>query len=59
MQKRDCSLLENNSFWKVQEGRVSISGTSVEQINTGNLRDMESFMTQETYLFHYPSPKNV
>jgi ATP-binding cassette subfamily C protein len=39
-------------FWKVQDGKVSISGTSVEQINTANLRDMESFMTQETYLFH-------
>jgi ATP-binding cassette subfamily C protein len=39
-------------FWKVQEGNVAISGTSVEQINTENLRDMESFMTQETYLFH-------
>jgi ATP-binding cassette subfamily C protein len=39
-------------FWKVQEGKVAISGTSVEQINTENLRDMESFMTQETYLFH-------
>jgi ATP-binding cassette subfamily C protein len=39
-------------FWKVQEGNVSISGTSVEQINTENLRDMESFVTQETHLFH-------
>jgi ATP-binding cassette subfamily C protein len=39
-------------FWKVQEGKVAISGTSVEQMNTANLRDMESFMTQETYLFH-------
>jgi ATP-binding cassette subfamily C protein len=39
-------------FWKVQEGKVSLSGTSVEQMNTANLRDMESFMTQDTYLFH-------
>lgn len=39
-------------FWDVQEGSVSISGTSVNQINTSNLRDMESFVTQETCLFH-------
>jgi ATP-binding cassette subfamily C protein len=46
-------------FWKVQEGRVSISGASVEQINTTNLRDMESFMTQETYLFHDSIKNNL
>jgi ATP-binding cassette subfamily C protein len=46
-------------FWKVQEGKVSISGTSVEQINTANLRDMESFMTQETYLFHDSIKNNL
>jgi ATP-binding cassette subfamily C protein len=46
-------------FWRVQEGNVSISGTSVEQINTANLRDMESFMTQETYLFHDSIKNNL
>jgi ATP-binding cassette subfamily C protein len=46
-------------FWKVQEGNVSISGTSLEQINTANLRDMESFMTQETYLFHDSIKNNL
>lgn len=39
-------------FWDVHEGSVSISGTGVNQINTPNLRDMESFVTQETCLFH-------
>jgi ATP-binding cassette subfamily C protein len=46
-------------FWKVQEGKVSISGTSVEQVNTTNLRAMESFMTQETYLFHDSIKNNL
>ena len=32
-------------FWRVKEGRVAISGRSVEEINTGNLRDMESYLT--------------
>ena len=39
-------------FWDVHEGSVSISGTGVNQINTSNLRDIESFVTQETCLFH-------
>ncbi len=39
-------------FWNVQKGKVQISGTDIEEINTKNLRDMESFMTQETHLFH-------
>lgn len=39
-------------FWKVSEGSVRISDTDIESINTVNLREMESFMTQETHLFH-------
>lgn len=46
-------------FWKVQEGRVSISGVPVEKINTSNLRDMESFVTQETHLFHDSIKNNL
>lgn len=39
-------------FWQVQHGEISISKTNVNDINTTNLRDMESFVTQETHLFH-------
>lgn len=39
-------------FWNVQKGSVKISGTEVGEINTANLREMESFVTQETHLFH-------
>jgi ATP-binding cassette subfamily C protein len=39
-------------FWQVQQGAVTISGRNVDDINTANLRDMESFVTQETHLFH-------
>ena len=38
-------------FWDVQKGSVSLSDTSVRQINTRNLRELESFVTQETHLF--------
>ena len=39
-------------FWQVQEGTVAISGRDVDEINTRNLRNMESYVTQETHLFH-------
>jgi ABC-type transport system involved in cytochrome bd biosynthesis fused ATPase/permease subunit len=39
-------------FWQVQHGAVKISGKNVDEINTSNLRNMESFVTQETHLFH-------
>ena len=46
-------------FWEVQKGSVSISGTDVGEINTANLRDMESFVTQETHLFHDSIKNNL
>lgn len=39
-------------FWQVQQGSVRISERNVDEINTSNLRNMESFVTQETHLFH-------
>lgn len=39
-------------FWQVQQGEVKLSGRNVDDINTKNLREMESFVTQETHLFH-------
>lgn len=46
-------------FWKVQKGNVQISDVDIEDINTSNLRDMESFMTQETHLFHDSIRNNI
>ena len=46
-------------FWKVQEGSVELSGRSVEEINTKNLRDLESFVPQETQLFHDSIKNNL
>ncbi len=46
-------------FWKVKEGEISISGKSIEEINTDNLREMESYMTQETQLFKDTIGNNV
>lgn len=39
-------------FWQVQQGLVQITERNIDDINTINLRNMESFVTQETHLFH-------
>ncbi len=46
-------------FWKVQKGAVKISDTDIAEINTANLRGMESFVTQETHLFHDSIKNNL
>ena len=46
-------------FWNVQKGDVTISGTDVSQVNTANLRELESFVTQETHLFHDSIKNNL
>lgn len=46
-------------FWNVQKGAVMISEQPVSGINTSNLRDMESFVTQETHLFHDSIKNNL
>ncbi|MCD7819805.1 MAG: thiol reductant ABC exporter subunit CydC [Lachnospiraceae bacterium] len=39
-------------FWTTDEGTIKISRCDINEINTSNLRDMESYVTQETHLFH-------
>ena len=46
-------------FWDVQAGSVQISGRDVRNINTSNLRHMESFVTQETVIFHDSIEANI
>lgn len=46
-------------FWNTDKGEVRISGTNVNRINTKNLRDMESYMTQETQLFRDTIANNI
>ena len=46
-------------FWDVQEGSVSVDGADVREIPTKHLRDMESYVTQETHLFHDSIANNI
>lgn len=46
-------------FWDVQGGQILISGRDVRGINTSDLREMESYVTQETVLFHDSIANNI
>ena len=46
-------------FWDVQAGSVSVDGTDVRKTPTKHLRDMESYVTQETHLFHDSIANNI
>lgn len=46
-------------FWTTNEGSIDISNVSIDNINTENLRNMESFVTQDTYLFNDSIKNNI
>lgn len=46
-------------FWDVQNGRVLMNDINVKSINTKSLRDNESYVTQETHLFHDSIASNI
>ncbi|NBJ90038.1 thiol reductant ABC exporter subunit CydC [Acutalibacter sp. 1XD8-36] len=46
-------------FWQAGPGQVLVSGRDVGEINTQNLRELESFVTQETHLFHDSIKNNL
>ncbi len=46
-------------FWDVQDGCVSVDGADVRKIPSKHLRDMESYVTQETHLFHDSIANNI
>ena len=46
-------------FWKTGSGEVRISDRNIENINTSDLRDIESYMTQETVLFKDTIANNI
>lgn len=46
-------------FWQAEQGEICISDRPIQDINTDNLRNMESYVTQETYLFHDTIANNL
>ena len=46
-------------FWDVNRGEIQVDGQPIKRISTGKLRDMESYVTQETHLFHDSIANNI
>lgn len=46
-------------FWDVREGEIRVSGRSIRELNTACLREMESYMTQDTFLLHGTIEENI
>ena len=46
-------------FWDVNSGEIKISNENIKNINTNLLRDMESYVTQSTYLFNDTIKNNI
>lgn len=46
-------------FWDVNSGSIRISDTDIKEIQTRNLRAMEAYVTQETWLFHDTIARNI
>lgn len=46
-------------FWQLNHGSITIDGTNIDHINTTNLREMESFVTQDTCLFNDTIAENI
>lgn len=46
-------------FWNAPTNTIKISGESIEEIQTSHLRKIESFMTQESDIFHKSIKDNV
>ena len=46
-------------FWETDKGQISIDDRDVNDINTEDLRDMQSYVTQETWLFNDTIGNNI
>lgn len=46
-------------FWDTNSGEITINGQNIKNIPTKHLRDMQSYVTQETHLFHDSIAANI
>ena len=46
-------------FWDVNQGSITVDEEEIKQIPTKHLRNMESYVTQETHLFHDSIANNI
>lgn len=46
-------------FWDADSGSIRISDREIKRINTSDLRALEAYVTQETWLFHDTAANNI
>lgn len=46
-------------FYDPQQGKISINGTALADINTASLRDNMAYITQQTYIFNDTIEENI
>lgn len=46
-------------FWQPQEGRISWNGTDIQEIETRSLRNHQTYVTQDTFLFRDTIGENI
>lgn len=46
-------------FWDVNQGSITVDEEEIKDIPTKHLRNMESYITQETHLFHVSIANNI
>ena len=46
-------------FWDTDRGKITVDGELVSRIPTKRLRDLESYVTQDTYVFHDTIAANI
>lgn len=46
-------------FWDINSGKIEITNTDIKSIKTSSLRNMQSFVTQETVLFKDTIANNI
>lgn len=46
-------------FWKADSGRIKIGDKDIEEVKTKDLRSLESYVTQETFLFKGTIAENI
>ncbi|MEF9935068.1 amino acid ABC transporter ATP-binding/permease protein [Clostridium sp.] len=46
-------------FWDVQEGSIKLDSVDIRKVNTSSLRDSQTLVSQETYLFNETIEDNI
>mgnify|MGYP001000957660 CR=1 FL=1 len=46
-------------FWDVNEGKINLDNKNIKEVNTASLRNSQTLVSQETYLFNESILDNI